>query len=245
MIMFCLCLVLTIVLSVAFRSLPVNPYRIVQKRLQSTKTDDSVESNAVRITKAPIYAIPRSLVSSEAVVRYLQKWATESTISTGTAISFQQKFNGVRFLFTPAPLSYLDFDVTHADLNNNEETSNSVVSEQEMLLEMAFAAHEKDSVQAQSLVKLAAQNLYESLVNDIGALIMNVKDEPGDYSLSSLRLYSHTNIHPLPNSHLLFAHVWFDDPQILLPHQSRYRKCVMKAVVMLVVVQWIGCKRRY
>lgn len=178
MMMFCiLCFVLIIVFSEAFRSFSIKPYPSSQLCLQSTSTDDSVESNAFRITKAPIYAIPLSLVSSEAVVRYLQKWATESTISTGTAISFQQKFNGVRFLFTPAPLSYLDFDVTHHHTDiNNKETSYSVTSEQEMILEMTFAAHEKDSVQAQSLVKLAAQNLYESLVNDIGALIMNVKD---------------------------------------------------------------------
>ena len=75
------------------------------------------------------------------------------------------------------------------DLNrSNEERSNGasefIPSEQEMLLEMTFAVHEKDSIQAQSLVKLAAQNLYESLVNDIGALIMNVKEEDsGDFPL--------------------------------------------------------------
>ena len=190
MIMLCLCFALTLVLSDAFRPLPFKRNLISHKRLQSTTTDDSVESNAFRITKAPIYAIPRSLVSSESVVRYLQKWATESTLSTGTAISFQQKFHGIRFLFTPAPLSYLDFDVTPADdLNrSNEERSNGasefIPSEQEMLLEMTFAVHEKDSIQAQSLVKLAAQNLYESLVNDIGALIMNVKEEDsGDFPL--------------------------------------------------------------
>ena len=68
--------------------------------------------------------------------------------------------------------------MTSAD-RNNKEMSDSVASEDEMVLEMTFAAHEKDSVQAQSLVKLAAQNLYESLVNDIGALIMNVKEETG------------------------------------------------------------------
>ena len=185
--MFCLLyFALTIVLSKAFRSFPIKPYPTSQRQLKSTSTDDSVESNAFRITKAPIYAIPRSLVSSEAVVRYLQKWATESTISTGTAISFQHKFNGVRFLFTPAPLSYLDFDVTQHTNLHNEVTSYSVASEQEMILEMTFAAHEKDSVQAQSLVKLAAQNLYESLVNDIGALIMNVKDDSGEFPLPPL-----------------------------------------------------------
>ena len=147
-------LLLTAATSLRTPCLPPNWRR--SRSCASTASDDpSPSSGDGRVTKAPIYALQRSLVSPEATLKYLQAWATEAVIGTGTAIKLQTKFNGVRFLFSPAPAAYLDFDVVTgaSDTSYGQREARSKAGEvenDEVVIQMAFAAADGDSSQVPS-----------------------------------------------------------------------------------------------
>jgi len=101
-----------------------------------------------RVTRAPIYALQRSLVSPEATLKYLQSWATEAVTGTGTAIKLQSKFNGVRFLFAPAPAAYLDFDVV---TGMSDGSAAPATDGDEVVIQMAFASADGDASQVRRL----------------------------------------------------------------------------------------------
>ena len=134
-----------------------------------------------------LYTIPNSPVPIESVVSYIHKWASEAS-STGSSIKSTTNNEGVIFSFSPSPSSYLHVFVDNAGklgLLDSEGTT-IFIRTSFGLLESAAGAIEEQRKKAQvhSLVKMVAQNLIESLANDIGSLIMNLPESLIEKELS-------------------------------------------------------------
>jgi hypothetical protein len=124
-----------------------------------------------------LYVIPNSLVPVQSVVKYVHKWSLDAT-SSGSAIIPTTKSDGVSFAFSPAPGSTLEFDVLSSGSSDISISSRLRIA--------------GSNQQALSLVQFAAQNLIDSLANDIGALIMNM-EEPSRANAAASRASSSTS----------------------------------------------------
>jgi hypothetical protein len=128
-----------------------------------------------------LYTIPNCPVPRKAVVDYIHNWAVEQTV-TGTSIQANNNENGVFFTFKPSPNSYLNVFI---DSINQDDYF-------EVLIYSSFGLYEVEGdmkKNAHPLIKFVAQNLIDSLVNDIGALIMNTPENPViDYSNDILEI---------------------------------------------------------
>jgi flagellar biosynthesis GTPase FlhF len=140
-----------------------------------------------RANQRLLYTIPNSPVPIESVVSYIHKWASEAT-STGSSIKSTTNDKGVLFSFSPSPSSYLHVFVDNAGELGLSDTEGATIFIRTSfgLLESAAGAVEeqKKKVQVHSLVKMVAQNLIESLANDIGSLIMNLPESSIEKELS-------------------------------------------------------------
>ena len=190
-ILFCLCLIHFTSIAASFR-FHRNPAIVSRHQLRFL----AAESNSVvidriyeesRANQRLLYTIPNSPVPIESVVSYIHKWASEAT-STGSSIKSTTNDKGVVFSFSPSPSSYLHVFVDNAGELGLSDTEGATIFIRTSfgLLEGAAGAIEeqKKKVQVHSLVKMVAQNLIESLANDIGSLIMNLPESSIEKELS-------------------------------------------------------------
>ena len=190
-ILFCLCLIHLSSIAASFR-FHHNPVRVLrhQPRSVAAELNSIVIDRIYQESKANqrlLYTIPDSPVPIESVVSYIHKWASEAT-STGSSIKSTTNDKGVIFSFSPSPSSYLHVFVDNAGelgLLDNEGTTVFIRTSFGLLESVAGAVEEqKKKVQVHSLVKMVAQNLIESLANDIGSLIMNLPESSIEKELS-------------------------------------------------------------
>ena len=190
-ILFYLCLIHYSSIAASFR-FHRNPARVPrhQSRYLAAETNSVIIDRIYQESKANqrlLYTIPNSPVPIESVVSYIHKWASEAT-STGSSIKSTTNTEGVIFSFSPSPSSYLHVFVDNAAelgfLDN--ESSTIFIRTSFGLLENTTGAVEEQrkKVQVHSLVKMVAQNLIESLANDIGSLIMNLPESSIEKDLS-------------------------------------------------------------
>ena len=161
-----------------------------QSRLSVADTNSVVIDRIYEESRANqrlLYTIPNSPVPLESVVSYIHKWASEAT-STGSSIKSTTNDKGVVFSFSPSPSSYLHVFVDNAGelgLSDSEGATIFIRTSFGLLESAAGAVEEqKKKVQVHSLVKMVAQNLIESLANDIGSLIMNLPESNVEKELS-------------------------------------------------------------
>jgi hypothetical protein len=138
--------------------------------LQNEKVFDEAKVN-----QKLLYTIPNSPVPIHSVVSYVHKWATEAT-ATGSSIKADKNSEGVQFSFSPSPSSYLNVyvDTDGVDSTRSEGSTVFIRTSFGILAGDPTAIEEqKKKTQVHSLIKMVADNLIESLANDIGSLIMN------------------------------------------------------------------------
>ena len=131
-----------------------------------------------------LYTIPNSPVPVQSVVSYVHKWALEAS-ATGSSVKSSEKEDGVNFSFSPSPNSYLNvyvdsdgiFPADGTGANVFIRTSFGFLEERQVI----SVEDQKKKAQVHSLIKMVAQNLIESLANDIGSLIMNLPSESEDF----------------------------------------------------------------
>lgn len=190
-ILFYLCLIHYSSIAASFR-FHRNPARVSrhQSRYLAAETNCVVIDRICQESKANqrlLYTIPNSPVPIESVVSYIHKWASEAT-STGSSIKSTTNTEGVIFTFSPSPSSYLHVFVDNAaelGLLNNESSTIFIRTSFGLLENTTGAVEEqRKKVQVHSLVKMVAQNLIESLANDIGSLIMNLPESSIEKELS-------------------------------------------------------------
>lgn len=190
-ILFCLCLIHFSSLAASFR-FHRNPARVsrCQSRFLAADTNSPVIDRIYEESRANqrlLYTIPNSPVPLESVVSYIHKWASEAT-STGSSIKSTTNDKGVVFSFSPSPSSYLHVFVDNTGglgLSDNEGGTIFIRTSFGLLESAAGAVEEqKKKVQVHSLVKMVAENLIESLANDIGSLIMNLPESSVEKELS-------------------------------------------------------------
>ena len=190
-ILFYLCLIRYSSIAASFR-FHRNPARVSrhQSRYLAAETNCVVIDRICQESKANqrlLYTIPNSPVPIESVVSYIHKWASEAT-STGSSIKSTTNTEGVIFTFSPSPSSYLHVFVDNAaelGLLNNESSTIFIRTSFGLLENTTGAVEEqRKKVQVHSLVKMVAQNLIESLANDIGSLIMNLPESSIEKELS-------------------------------------------------------------
>ena len=165
-------------------------HRSTTQKFTSTNsfTVERKQSEQARLNQKLLYTIPNSPVPIQSVVSYIHKWALEAT-ATGSSIKAIQKEDGVNFSFSPSPNSYLNVYVD-TDRTFSKETDGTFPDETIGLnvfirtsfgmLEVEDEVVSEDDVrkkkQVHSLINMVAQNLIESLANDIGSLIMNLPE---------------------------------------------------------------------
>lgn len=190
-ILFCLCLIHFSSIAASFR-FHRNPAIVSrhQSRFLAADSNSAVIDRIYEESRANqrlLYTIPNSPVPIESVVSYIHKWASEAT-STGSSIKSTTNDKGVVFSFSPSPSSYLHVFVDNAGelgLSDNEGATIFIRTSFGLLESAAGAVEEqKKKVQVHSLVKMVAQNLIESLANDIGSLIMNLPESSIEKELS-------------------------------------------------------------
>jgi hypothetical protein len=190
-ILFCLCLIHFSSIAASFR-FHRNPAIVSRHQSRFLAADsNSVVIDRIyeesRANQRLLYTIPNSPVPIESVVSYIHKWASEAT-STGSSIKSTTNDKGVLFSFSPSPSSYLHVFVDNAGELGLSDTEGATIFIRTSfgLLESAAGAVEeqKKKVQVHSLVKMVAQNLIESLANDIGSLIMNLPESSIEKELS-------------------------------------------------------------
>ena len=124
-----------------------------------------------------LYTIPNSPVPVQSVVSYVHKWALEAS-ATGSSVKLSEKDDGVNFSFSPSPNSYLNVYVDSDGIFPADGTGANVFIRtsfgflEERIIDSV--EDQKKKAQVHSLIKMVAQNLIESLANDIGSLIMNL-----------------------------------------------------------------------
>lgn len=131
-----------------------------------------------------LYTLPNSPVPVESVVSYIHKWAEEAT-EQGTSITANKNTEGVIFSFSPSPNSYLNvfvdsFGTYSEDRTFADESGGLTVyirTSFGLLASEEHSAEQKKKDQVHSLIKMVAQNLIDSLANDIGSLIMNIPSQ--------------------------------------------------------------------
>ena len=190
-ILFYLCLIHYSSIAASFR-FHRNSVRVSrrQSRYLAADTNSIIIDRIYQESKANqrlLYTIPNSPVPVESVVSYIHKWASEAT-STGSSIKSTTNAEGVIFSFSPSPSSYLHVFVDNAaelGLLDNESSTIFIRTSFGLLENTAGAVEEqRKKVQVHSLVKMVAQNLIESLANDIGSLIMNLPESSIEKELS-------------------------------------------------------------
>lgn len=132
--------------------------------------DDAKKMEEIKRNQRLLYTIPNCPVTRTSVVDYIHNWAVEQTV-TGTSIQANKNENGVFFTFKPSPNSYLNVFID--SINQNDYF--------DVLIYSSFGLYEVEGdlkKNSHSLIKFVAQNLIDSLVNDIGALIMNTPENP-------------------------------------------------------------------
>lgn len=150
--------------------------------LSSAVPDTIIQSGKIfaeaKVNQKLLYTIPNSPVPIHSVVSYVHKWATEAT-ATGSSIKANKNSEGVQFSFSPSPSSYLNVyvDTDGVDSTRSEGSTVFIRTSFGILAGDPSAIEEqKKKTQVHSLIKMVADNLIESLANDIGSLIMNNPD---------------------------------------------------------------------
>jgi hypothetical protein len=178
-------------LSVLFCSYSITAFRIhlfskglvdkikYRSDLSSSVPDTILQNDKIfdeaKVNQKLLYTIPNSPVPIHSVVSYVHKWATEAT-ATGSSIKVNKNNEGVQFSFSPSPSSYLNVfvDTDGVDSTRSEGSTVFIRTSFGILAGDPSAIEEqKMKTQVHSLIKMVADNLIESLANDIGSLIMN------------------------------------------------------------------------
>ena len=141
--------------------------------------DSERDGDEAKANQRLLYTIPNSPASVESVVSYIHKWGSEALLG-GSSIKSTNMKDGVNFAFSPSPYSYLNVyvDTGDADVQESGEATIFIRTSFGLLAGDAAAEEQKKKKQVHSLIKMVAQNLIESLANDIGSLIMSMPDSP-------------------------------------------------------------------
>ena len=139
------------------------PTRMLNKMSSDTESDEFTKT---------LFTLSKSQVRPASAVGYLYKWGSEM-VMLGSSIKCIHKDNGVRFVFQPVPGSYLDI-IVDQEANKDHSIVRSVL----------FLKNGNDNVR--SLIRFSAQNMIDSLLNDIGSIIMS-EDSVGDTNVKNIK----------------------------------------------------------